>query len=222
LDSLENVGYNNYFKVLNAKDFGIPQNRERVFIVSIRKDVDTGAFEFPEGYPLKLRLKDLLETEVDEKFYLSEKMKDYLFSITEKNKARGNGNVYVPTDVNGISKTITTKEGSRVKDNFIEEITDKVMRIGNCRPTKNRANPNQGRICDVDGISPCLKIRKLTPKECFRLMGFKDEEFAKAQCVCVATHSCINKREIQLLLMLRKNCCVCYLMKMGSCLYDFL
>lgn len=121
LESLENAGYNNYWKVLNAKDFGIPQNRERVFIISIRKDVDTGIFEFPEPYPLKLRLKDMLEDVVDEKFYLSEKMVEYLHAITEKNKARNNGNVYKASDIDGISKTITTREGTRVKDNFIEE-----------------------------------------------------------------------------------------------------
>ena len=59
LDSLEQAGYNNRWAILNAKDFGIPQNRERVFIVSIRKDIDTGFFQFPEGFPLELKLKDM-------------------------------------------------------------------------------------------------------------------------------------------------------------------
>ena len=72
LESLEQAGYNNYWQVLNAKDYGIPQNRERVFIVSIRKDIDTGFFQFPQGFPLELRLKDMLEEEVDEKFYISD------------------------------------------------------------------------------------------------------------------------------------------------------
>lgn len=82
LNSLEEAGYNNYFKVLNAKDYGIPQNRERVFIVSIRKDIDTGVFEFPEGFPLELRLKDMLEDEVDEKFYLNNAMIERLYTST--------------------------------------------------------------------------------------------------------------------------------------------
>ncbi len=69
LKSLEEAGYSNYWKVLNAKDYGIPQNRERVFIISIRKDIDKG-FEFPEPFPLQLRLKDMLEDEVEEKYYL--------------------------------------------------------------------------------------------------------------------------------------------------------
>lgn len=72
LQSLEEAGYNNYWKVLNAKDFGVPQNRERVFIVSIRKDIDTGRFDFPEGFPLEVRLKDVLDDKVDERYYLSD------------------------------------------------------------------------------------------------------------------------------------------------------
>ena len=72
LNDLNDAGYNSYYKVLNAKNYGIPQNRERVFIVSIRKDLDNGKFEFPEPFDNGLRLKDLLEDEVDEKFYISE------------------------------------------------------------------------------------------------------------------------------------------------------
>ena len=72
LSSLEDAGYNNYWRVLNAKDYGIPQNRERVFIVSIRKDADEGDFQFPDKEPLMLRLRDMLEPaeSVDEKYYL--------------------------------------------------------------------------------------------------------------------------------------------------------
>ena len=85
LESLEEVGYNNYYAVLNAKDYGIPQNRERVFIISIRKDIDKG-FTFPNPIPLELRLKDLLEDEVDEIFYLSEKMQQKITYEYKKSK----------------------------------------------------------------------------------------------------------------------------------------
>lgn len=71
LDALEQAGYNNYWAVLNAKNYKIPQNRERVIIVSIRKDIDPGTFKFPAGVPLGKRLKDVLEDEVDEKYFLS-------------------------------------------------------------------------------------------------------------------------------------------------------
>lgn len=83
LSSLAEVGYNNYWKVLNAKDYGVPQNRERIFIISIRKDIDTGTFTFPEKQELKLRVKDMLEPEVDEKFYInSDRAKKLIEKIT--------------------------------------------------------------------------------------------------------------------------------------------
>lgn len=81
LQSLKNAGYVNYWKVLNAKDFGIPQNRERVFIISVRSDIDNG-YEFPEKQELKLLLKDLLEEKVDEKYYLSDVALNSLCKLT--------------------------------------------------------------------------------------------------------------------------------------------
>lgn len=72
LTSLEDAGYNNYWQVMNAADYGMPQKRERVLIVSIRKDVDDRTFTFPEPIPLTRCMGDLLEDEVPERFYLSE------------------------------------------------------------------------------------------------------------------------------------------------------
>lgn len=73
LKDLSDLGYTNYWQILNAKDFGIPQNRERLFIISIRQDVAKSNFCFPQKVPLLWKLKDLLEDKVDEKYYLSEK-----------------------------------------------------------------------------------------------------------------------------------------------------
>lgn len=85
LDKLEKLGYNNYWQVLNAKDYGIPQNRERVFVVSIRKDVDTKGYKFPSPVPLQKRLKDMLEPCVDEKYYLgADKVEELTTQIKEK------------------------------------------------------------------------------------------------------------------------------------------
>lgn len=67
---LDSIGYNTYYQVLNAKHYGIPQNRERIFALSIRKDVDNCEFKFPDKTPLGIRLKDILEKNVDEKYYL--------------------------------------------------------------------------------------------------------------------------------------------------------
>ena len=72
LEDLENAGYRNYMKVLNAKDYGIPQNRERIFIVSIREDIPQGIL-FPKGFDNGLRLKHLLEDNVPECYFIPEK-----------------------------------------------------------------------------------------------------------------------------------------------------
>lgn len=69
---LEDYGYNVYWQVLNAKNYGIPQNRERVYCVIIRKDLDNGKFKFPTPIPLKRALVDMLEEKVDERYYLSD------------------------------------------------------------------------------------------------------------------------------------------------------
>lgn len=69
---LEDYGYNVYWQVLNAKNYGIPQNRERVYCVIIRKDLDNGKFKFPAPIPLKRALVDMLEEKVDERYYLSD------------------------------------------------------------------------------------------------------------------------------------------------------
>lgn len=75
---LEKLGYANFAQVLNAKDYGVPQNRERIFLVSIRiDDGEMPNYHFPEPIPLNIRLKDILEENVDEKYYLSdERVKD--------------------------------------------------------------------------------------------------------------------------------------------------
>lgn len=88
LDYLDEIGYNNYWQVLNAKDYGIPQNRERVFCISIRKDIDKGEFKFPEKQELKLRLKDMLEEEVDEKYYLNDVQIDKIKSSNFAQEAK--------------------------------------------------------------------------------------------------------------------------------------
>lgn len=74
LEYLESLGYSNYWKVLNSRDFGVPQNRERVFVLSILGEHDP--YEFHNGFELNIRLKDILESEVDEKYYLSKEVQD--------------------------------------------------------------------------------------------------------------------------------------------------
>ena len=122
LSSLEKVGYKNYWKVLNAKNFGVPQNRERVFIVSIREDI-TQNFTFPTPFPLKTRLKDLLEENVDEKYFLSQLTIESYLRHADSQKVKGNGFGFNPRERERaeVAYSITTRAGSRNTDNFIIE-----------------------------------------------------------------------------------------------------
>ena len=266
LASLEAAGYNNYWQVLNAKDYGIPQNRERVFIVSIRKDIDIGSFKFPEAFPLVLRLKDMLEDVVDEKFYLSETAIERLQSTTftqakYENRVMSEDGVcktlmardykdpkcievydlynkkQIGSDVVGTITTGCSRNGSgtflvreATKKGYAEATEGDAINLEqpNSKTRRGRVGhgvaqtlttaPQQGVVVNdhflvggmqknqsvkTDGISTCLtsamgqgggyvpmhnytkdlRIRKLTPKECYRLMGFTDEDFAKAEAV---------------------------------------
>ena len=88
---LEDYGYYNYWKVMNSKDYGVPQNRERVFLLSIRNDVDNGDFVFPKEFELTTFLKDVLEENVDDKYYLSEKSIEGFVSHNENHEKKGTG-----------------------------------------------------------------------------------------------------------------------------------
>ena len=114
LVSLQQLGYNNYWQIMNAKDYGIPQNRERVFVLSIRRDCDYG-YEFPEPFPLQLRLKDMLDDEVDESFYISDERtkslqrdlinKDTLMLDVCQYKREGH-----PREYNEVSPTLSARD----------------------------------------------------------------------------------------------------------------
>lgn len=147
LKEIEDLGYNNYWKVLNAKDYGIPQNRERVFIISIRKDIDRCSFNFPEKQFLEVRLKDLLEDKVDEKYYLSEKAIGRLIKKSNKLvKQQENPNVSACIVSNYF------KTGGR-DEQYIKD--DKVNRITGIFDTENKKHQS-GSIYDINGISPTL------------------------------------------------------------------
>lgn len=140
LASLESAGYNNYYQVLNAKNFGVPQNRERVFIVSIRKDIDNGLFEFPKPFPLKVRLKDVLEEVVDEKYYLTQEMVDRLFTTNfQQNKYENR-----VAQEDGVVGTLCARD---YKD-------PKCVQLGQMYP--NSGNPQAGRVYAAEGISPTM------------------------------------------------------------------
>lgn len=157
-DELEEYGYNVYWKVLNAKNYGIPQNRERVYLLFIKKDLDNGKFEFPEPFDNGLRLKDLLEDEVDEKFYISdEKVERFITNLNDKNSL-----LYDPCQVKREGKsreyseyapTLTSrdyKDPRLVNENVVRQVGN----ISDCNGAWD--NPQVGRVYDVSGCSPTL------------------------------------------------------------------
>lgn len=168
LEVLESFGYNNYWKVINAKWCGVPQNRERVFCVSIRKDADNGLFNFYKDFDNGIRLKDILENEVDEKYYLSEeKTKGLIERIKEKDthqlnaigstnpSGKGmNGTVY---HSDNLANTITTNkgEGSSI---LVKEATKKGYKEAYPGDSINLEHPNsttrRGRV--GVGVANCL------------------------------------------------------------------
>lgn len=195
------LGYTNFTKVLNAKDFGVPQNRERTFMVSVLGDAQ---YEFPQPFELRVRLKDVLEREVDEKYYLSDKLIKYFTNRNEIANSKGDGFKFEPTGGDAIAHAITTLAGTRPTDNYILE--PKIVQVANILEDKNFSNPQVGRIYSPNGLSPTLstmqgggrepkmlvtkgdsfRIRKLTPRECFRLMGVSDLDIDKMQSVGIS------------------------------------
>lgn len=127
LNDLSESGYNNYWQVLDAKDYGIPQHRERVFIVSIRKDINQ-EFIFPEKEELTFKLKDLLEDDVEEKYYLSDRMINTFSDMTNRN-GYIRGKCFKPhsLDDDRVANTIKTTAGSRPEDNYIKRKYDEFI-----------------------------------------------------------------------------------------------
>jgi DNA (cytosine-5)-methyltransferase 1 len=278
-ERLRELGYSNHIEILNSKDYGIPQNRQRAFMVSILGDY---LYEFPQKQQLTLRLKDMLEQNVDEKYYLSD-------SILSVFSAEGTGKYprkerfiqNLTRENENIANAITTLSGSRPTDNFVGDtkefanyitwkddkgrlntqdhrayfedrlsgtvsamergvpnvLLNEVIKVGNYSPSNHNASSivdtngiaptvmenngivtaiaesknvgvvvvnnirkngtsQSGNVYDKEQLSPTLcatdyknppkienklRIRKLTPRECYRLMGFGDQEFDLAQ-----------------------------------------
>lgn len=149
----DSLKYNLHWTVLNSKNFGVPQNRERIFIVGIRNDLPNN-YSFPKGEPLKLRLKDVLEPVVDKKYYLSDKVVKGLIVHAERNKNNGFGARF--PDLDGIAYTV--KIGGKGKDDLIQEPICVSMRGRNPKnpsdrttgsPTEQRLEPNSQGITNT-------------------------------------------------------------------------
>lgn len=159
LKTLELLGYTNYWKVLNAKDYGVPQNRERVFVVSILGEHKP--YEFPKPIKLEKRLKDILEIEIDDKYYLSEKVQKRF----KQTKSDNGENSIIGTTAPEF-RTIGQRDLVYSKEGIMGTLV-----------ATDYKQPKQ----ILETIQGDTSIRKLTPKECFRLMGLNDKDIDKIQ-----------------------------------------
>lgn len=192
---LAQYGYSSSYGILNAVDFGIPQNRARFFMVS---HLHALAPSLPAGFPLTSCLRDYLETDVDEMYFLSEHRLKGILASTERQKDRGNGFEFSICDERGVSHTISTKERCRKTSTFIEVVDgDGTSRaydgdgynlqfVG--RGGRARVQPQRSctipALCQMAGVVDGTRIRRLTPRECWRLMGRTDDEYDRASAVC--------------------------------------
>jgi DNA (cytosine-5)-methyltransferase 1 len=236
---LESLGYKNYYQVLNAKDYGIPQNRERVFMVSINRDEK--CYDFPQKEELRRKLVDYLEPEVDEKYYLSERLINTFSDMSNRNGFIRGSRFRVHDENSEYAYTISTCPANRATDNFIMEPVIGAVRgrkfkggkyeqnlevnkagVSNTITTvnkdnvvivpentkkgyaiaeqgdgiyTNRTHSKRGVVqkskiptikCSVNDIGVVvnnpqehISIRRLTPRECWRLMGWKDCDIDK-------------------------------------------
>ena len=183
LNALRDLGYHCHAEILNTKDYGIPQNRERLYIVGFLDADRYFSFHFAPKQPLKLTLGDMLELEssVDEKYFLSERA---IAGMRRKNP-KFKGRFRSVSEFDGVSNTLTTNQGARRTDTFIKILGELDFK------TKD----TNKRVYDINGISPTLttrsggqtepkilqrllcgeRIRKLTPRECLRLQGIGDD-----------------------------------------------
>lgn len=146
LETMEQLGYYSYYQVLNAKDYGIPQNRERVFTISIRKDINK-VFTFPQPQELKLKLKDILEDEVDEKYIISDALMKYYGKKIEQGWRKE-----LHLDNKEVSSTICNPSRNNINDTFV-----RCQQVGNLTGGKwDKINESCRRVYSEEGISPTI------------------------------------------------------------------
>jgi len=158
-NAFEQIGYTVYSKVLNSKDFGVPQNRERIYIVAFRNDINSSSFEFPEGNNKSICIKNIMEKKpVSVKYYLSTTYMETLRRHKERHEAKGNGFGYEIRDINGLAGAIVCGGMGRERNLIIDKRLTDFTPVTHIKGEVNREG-----------------IRKLTPREWARLQGFSDD-----------------------------------------------
>ncbi len=156
--AFEQIGYRVFHKLLNSRDFGVPQNRERIYLVCFREDIAPESFSFPDPVPLEASLADVLDpAPVPSRYYLSDTYLACLREHRARNEARGNGFGYVVRDLDGISGTLLCGGMGRECNLIADHRPHSMVPTTNIKGGINRED-----------------IRKMTPREWARLQGFPD------------------------------------------------
>ena len=157
--AFRDIGYQVFWKVLNSKDFGVPQNRERIYIIAFRDDLNVGEFVFPKGAGEKKCIKDIMDdAPVPARYYLSDVYVETLRRHKARHEAKGHGFGYEIRDLNGIAGTIVCGGMGRERNLIIDS-------------REHSKTPET----HISGSINVEDIRKMTPREWARLQGFPDD-----------------------------------------------
>lgn len=157
--TLEKMGYTPLYKVLNSKDYGVPQNRERIYIVAFRNDIDCSGFRFPDPMDSGTCIADIMEKDpVSVKYYLSDVYMETLRRHRARHEAAGHGFGYEIKDLDGVSSALVCGGMGRERNLIIDDRLTDYTPVTNIKGEVNREG-----------------IRKMTPREWARLQGFPDD-----------------------------------------------
>lgn len=157
--AFEQIGYKVFYKVLNSKDFGVPQNRERIYLVCFRNDIAPEDFTFPEGSKKKVCIRDIMDpAPIPAKYYLSDTYMQTLRNHKARHESKGNGFGYEIRDLDGIAGTIVCGGMGRERNLLIDDREHSMVPTTKIKGEINKEN-----------------IRKMTPREWARLQGFPED-----------------------------------------------
>lgn len=163
LKELQEMGYNSYWQILNSKNYGVAQSRERVFVISIRKDIDTRTFEFPLGDSIVVPINSILENNVDERFYCNNGyVKDFIKDINNKLVDNKRPNSF------GLIRA------GEIKNPKSLDMNKRVFSPLGAVPTITTNSDSIPKIVEC-------RVRKLTPKECWLAQGFTNDDYIKVK-----------------------------------------